>query len=238
MPAWNLRRLGGLTAILFLSIALWDAVGLDLPFARMFGSSMGFPLRSNHAFVLAFHEIPRTLSSILVLGLLLGIFIPFSFLKRLIKSERSQLAFSVLGAMLLVTLFKSMNTTSCPCDLSEFGGRANYVSHWVFGVRDLGPGHCFPAGHASSAFGFLAGWFVIRRAAPQVSGRWWVLSLLLGLVLGFSQQMRGAHYLSHTLWTAWICWTFGLVVEICVQQYFRAKKASALESNPIQESLQ
>ena len=238
MSSWNLRRLCAVTAALFLLIALWDVVGQDLQLARLFGTPFGFPIRSNRSFTLVFHEAPRMLSSILLLGLLVAIFFPFGFLKRLSKADRTQLALSVLGAMLLVSLFKSMNTTSCPWDLSEFGGRANYVSHWAFGVRDLGPGHCFPAGHASSAFGFLAGWFVIRRAAPQVSGRWWVLSLLLGLVLGFSQQMRGAHYLSHTLWTAWICWTFGLVVEICVQQYFRAKKASALESNPIQESLQ
>ena len=36
--------------------------------------------------------------------------------------------------------------------------------------------------------------------------------LLAGLVLGLGQQWRGAHFTSHTLWTAWLCWgvAFGL----------------------------
>ena len=33
--------------------------------------------------------------------------------------------------------------------------------------------------------------------------------LLAGLLLGLTQTVRGAHYPSHTLWTAWICWTTG-----------------------------
>jgi membrane-associated PAP2 superfamily phosphatase len=28
----------------------------------------------------------------------------------------------------------------------------------------------------------------------------------LGLLFGFSQQLRGAHFLSHDLWTLAICW--------------------------------
>ena len=28
-----------------------------------------------------------------------------------------------------------------------------------------------------------------------------------GFALGLAQQMRGAHFMSHTLWTAWLCWT-------------------------------
>ena len=30
--------------------------------------------------------------------------------------------------------------------------------------------------------------------------------MLAGLLLGLAQQVRGAHYMSHTLWTAWFCW--------------------------------
>lgn len=32
------------------------------------------------------------------------------------------------------------------------------------------------------------------------------LPLTLGLVFGIGQQLRGAHFLSHDLWTAWLCW--------------------------------
>ena len=231
MTAWTPRRLLGLTVFLFLLVALWDFSGLDLPFARLFGNADGFALRSNHGFVIAFHEIPRTLSSLIVVALLGGIFKPWSFLKRLDRRERVQLVLSVLGGMLLITLLKKANHTSCPWDVNEFGGRALYVSHWALGVRDLGPGHCFPAGHASSAFGFLAGWFVIRRLGPQVATRWLVTALAVGLALGLAQQLRGAHYMSHTLWTAWICWTFGLVVDVACKAFIsRSEPTDPLHS--------
>ena len=37
--------------------------------------------------------------------------------------------------------------------------------------------------------------------------------LIAGLALGLSQQMRGAHFMSHTLWTAWFCWVTALAID-------------------------
>mgnify|MGYP003449324878 CR=1 FL=1 len=34
-----------------------------------------------------------------------------------------------------------------------------------------------------------------------------------GFALGAVQQLRGAHFMSHTLWTAWICWTLGWLAD-------------------------
>ena len=30
---------------------------------------------------------------------------------------------------------------------------------------------------------------------------------MAGLLFGGAQTLRGAHYPSHSLWTAWLCWT-------------------------------
>ena len=207
MIDWTPRRLVGLTAFLFLLVAFWDFTGLDLPFARLFGSADGFALRSSHWFVIAFHEIPRDVSSLLVVALIVGIFKPWSFLKRLSRSERVQLVLSVLGGMLLITVLKKANHTSCPWDLHEFGGHALYVSHWAWGVTDGGGGHCFPAGHASAGFAFISGYFALRHNLPHAARRWLAAALIAGFALGLAQQMRGAHFMSHTLWTAWLCWT-------------------------------
>jgi membrane-associated PAP2 superfamily phosphatase len=43
------------------------------------------------------------------------------------------------------------------------------------------------------------------------------LALAAGSVLGLSQQMRGAHFMSHTLWTAWLCWTLAWLVDMVVR---------------------
>lgn len=208
-----LWALWALTLGLLGGVLLWDAGGLDLPLARWAGSAQGFAWRSVPALVLWLHEVPRALSMGLLVLLGIGAVWPYGFLRRLARRERVQLVLSILAAIAVSTLVKRLSNTSCPWDLAEFGGVARHVSHWRWGVQDGGPGHCFPAGHASAAFGFVAGWFVLRRAAPGLATGWLLAAVAGGLVLGLAQQLRGAHYLSHTLWSAWICWTVGLVVE-------------------------
>ncbi|MBP6751544.1 MAG: phosphatase PAP2 family protein [Alicycliphilus sp.] len=217
MPSWTLRRLWALTLLFFVLLVLWDATGFDLPLARWSGSPQGFALRQQPLFVLLSHELPRMAGAALLLALLVGVFKPWGFLCRLAPGERWQLWLSIAGGALAITVLKRLNHTSCPWDLAEFGGVARHVSHWLWGVRDGGAGHCFPAGHASTAFAYLAGWFVLRRSAPRAAGRWLLAALLAGMLLGLAQQMRGAHYMSHTLWTAWICWAWGLALETALQ---------------------
>jgi membrane-associated PAP2 superfamily phosphatase len=36
--------------------------------------------------------------------------------------------------------------------------------------------------------------------------------LSVGLIFGISQQLRGAHFISHDLWTLAICWFFSLTI--------------------------
>ena len=212
------RRLA-LVLLPLVPLLLWDASGLDLPLARLFGSAQGFAWRSLPSYVLLLHEVPRALSMAALLALAWGAWRPWGFLRTMGAADRRQLAFSVALAMLSITALKRLATTSCPWDLAEFGGVAHYVSHWIWGVRDGGPGHCFPAGHASAGFGYVAGWFVLRRAVPRLATGWLLASLVLGCALGLSQQVRGAHYMSHTLWTAWFCWALGLLVDEAVQRW-------------------
>ena len=225
MPSWTLRRLWALTLLLFVLLALWDATGLDLPLARWFGSPQGFAWRHQPLFVLLLHELPRLAGGALLAALLLGVFRPWGFLRGLAPGERWQLLLSIAGGALAISALKRLNHTSCPWDLAEFGGVAQYVSHWLWGVRDAGAGHCFPAGHASTAFAYLAGWFVLRRSAARVAGPWLLWAMLAGMVLGLAQQMRGAHYMSHTLWTAWICWAWGLALDTALHARQRGMAA-------------
>jgi membrane-associated PAP2 superfamily phosphatase len=117
------------------------------------------------------------------------------------------LAAVTLLCVLAVPALKQFSHTSCPWDLAEFGGVARYVSATGrLGVDDGGPGRCFPSGHATAAFAFFGGWFVLRDHQPAggapVAGR-----RAAGRAgVRRRQYLRGAHYPSHTLWTAWLCW--------------------------------
>ena len=195
------------TAGSLLFLLAWDASGLDLVLAHWFGTTQGFALRDHWLFTTVLHEGARRLSWLLVVGLSLAVWWPVGVLRKLDRWQRLQLVVSILLGLALVVAIKRISSTSCPWDLAEFGGLARYVSHWRFGLVDGGGAHCFPAGHASAGFAFVGGYFVLRDRAPRAARIWLAAALAAGLVLGVSQQMRGAHFMSHTLWTAWLCWT-------------------------------
>jgi membrane-associated PAP2 superfamily phosphatase len=194
------------------AILLWEAARLDLPLAMLAGDAHGFALREHWLFATVLHEGGRRLSWLAATALCLGVWWPFGPLRRLTTSRRIQLAVSGLLAAGVISLLKSGSATSCPWDLHEFGGLAHYVSHWHWREQDGGSGRCFPAGHASSGFAFIGGWFVFS-ASPVIARRWLLGSLAAGLLFGLAQQVRGAHFMSHTLWTGWICWITAWAVD-------------------------
>jgi membrane-associated PAP2 superfamily phosphatase len=217
------------TLVALVLLLAWDATGGDLWTAGLFGTPFGFPLRENWWLTAVVHQGGKNLSWILVVGLLVGVWWPVGVLRRLSRGERWQLVLGVLASVGAITLLKHANHTSCPWDVQAFGGVATYVSHWDWSARDGGPGGCFPAGHASAAFAFLGGWFVLRRRAAGAARVWLVLTLAAGVVFGLGQQMRGAHYLSHTLWTARICWVVGGAIDVLVQ-FWRARRTARAEA--------
>lgn len=207
MQIFSNRQLAAVTAALVLLLLGWDFSGLDLLLAHWFGGAEGFPLRDNAFLTLALHDGAKRLAWVLALGLCVGVWWPVSGLRRLPVHRRLQLAATTFLAVLVVSALKSVSTASCPWSLADFGGVAHYIPHWqhVF-APDGGGGRCFPAGHASSGFAFVGGYFAFRETAPLMARGWLAAALLAGGVLGLAQQIRGAHITSHTLWTAFICW--------------------------------
>lgn len=208
-PPLTLAQLWAITAVALLLLGLWDASGADLAVAGLAGGPAGFPGKDS-LWAARGHAWGRNASGIALAGLLVAIAIPFGPLRVLDRGQRLALFLVTAGAMLLVTALKHASATSCPWDLQAFGGTARHLSHWRWGQSDGGPGRCFPAGHASAAFGFVAGYFALRLARPRAARAWLAAALLAGLAFGLVQQWRGAHFASHTLWTAWLCWTFAL----------------------------
>lgn len=187
---------------------LWDASGLDLAVMQLLGNADGFALRHLWWLERVLHDAMRhVMTGLWVLlcawALWPGLRVP--------KRERwTVLALATLS-LAAVNLFKNTSLTSCPWELQAFGGSARHVSHWAWGVSDGGSGRCFPGGHASSGFAFMAlclPWLAppsgaVRRRA--VGLRWLAAAVGLGLLAGAVQTLRGAHFPSHTLWTWLIC---------------------------------
>lgn len=197
-------------ALALVLLLAWDASHLDLWAMRQVGDASGFALRDAWVTRALIHEGGRIVSYV-AMGFIVLLNLWPRVLPALTARERRWWLVVTLVCLAVISLMKRFSMTSCPYDLAEFGGAAQYVSHWAFGVRDGGGGHCFPSGHASAAFAYLAGGWALARAYPRAARAWWATVVVLGVVYGLGQMVRGAHYPSHTMWTGWICWAVTVV---------------------------
>lgn len=207
--AWVWR----VTLVGLVCLLLWDASGLDLLVMQHIGTPSGFALTNNYWLSHVLHTGARNASVVLFLLLwVLALAWPRGQHPQLgARGQRVWLLTGVTLSLLLISGLKAASATSCPWDLAEFGGVTQYVSHWDWAQTGGGPGRCFPGGHASSAFAYLALLPPLllasnSRTRQQAGITLWSV-VAAGLLLGLVQTLRGAHFPSHTLWTAWLCWT-------------------------------
>lgn len=116
-----------------------------------------------------------------------------------------------------IALLKKLIPMECPWDLQSFGGSAPFIGIFSFRPPDMLPRQCFPAGHASIGYSWLGMFFFLRLVKPRFARPALWCSIGLGLVLGFVQQLRGAHFLSHDIATAAICW---LITCSCFRHFY------------------
>lgn len=167
--------------------------------------SHSWALQKNYWLQQVIHNGGRNVSifmEVLVLSLYLGSF-AFNYFRHFRKIFL-YLFLSVLISTSLVGIFKHYLRLSCPWEFSIYGGQLEYLSRisqlWVAN----GAG-CFPAGHSSAGYSWICLFFV--GGYLKSNWRWYGLfiPLFAGLVFGFAQQLRGAHFLSDDIWTLTIC---------------------------------
>jgi len=202
----DLRRDVLVTLATLALLLCWDASGLDLPVARLFGTAQGFALRDHWWTATLLHEGGRVAAWVTLAAVTLALW-RVAQPGQPARAQRARWLAVMLFCILAVPALKRFSPTSCPWDLAEFGGLARHLSHWRFGVADGGSGRCFPSGHAVAAFGFFGMYFLWRGHSVRRARLWLAVVLVAGAVFGLAQLVRGAHYPSHTLWSAWLCWT-------------------------------
>lgn len=223
LPAHDRRDHLIATATALAALLAWDASSLDMALARTMGDQDGFALRDHWLLAQLLHDDARLASKVLATALCLGVWWPVGPLRRLDLQHRLQLAATTLCAAFAVSAIKALSASSCPWDLRAFGGIARYASHWS-SLPDGGSGHCFPAGHASTGFAFIGGYFAFRQVAPRMARSWLVGSLVAGLFFGLVQQLRGAHFMSHVFWTGFVCWAVALTIDTAADRWRLAKQ--------------
>lgn len=197
--------------LFILAVMLIELFHIDLALSQWLfhleGGVDGWPLRSAWLTEKLIHVGGRDL--VILLGVILISLLALSSKKATLAYYRRGLIFllmSVLSSVILVRLGKSFIHLDCPWHLKIFGGAADYFSLFSPKVDANSPGQCFPAGHSSGGYAWVALYFFALSYAPRY--RWLGLGfgLGLGVIFGVAQQLRGAHFLSHDVWSLAIAW--------------------------------
>jgi membrane-associated PAP2 superfamily phosphatase len=115
-------------------------------------------------------------------------------------------ALSMILAIGMVGTLKHLTNVNCPWDLIPFGGRYPYAHLFAHRPPSAHMGRCFPAAHSSAGYALMTFYFVFRDRNPRWARIGLFLGIVIGLIFGISQQSRGAHFLSHDIWSAMIAW--------------------------------
>jgi membrane-associated PAP2 superfamily phosphatase len=153
------------------------------------------------------HQGGRDLVGAMLLALALALVASYGQTR--VRPWRSALWYllgSYLVSVVAVSLMKQLTHVNCPWDLLRYGGQFDYVRTFMNYAHAGDVGECFPAGHASAAYGWFGLYYIAREYWPQWRFRVLGTVIAMGVIYGVGQQLRGAHFLSHDVWTVGICW--------------------------------
>lgn len=108
---------------------------------------------------------------------------------------------------------QQLTNVQCPWKLAMFGGDRPYVRLLEPRRPRVHAGHCFPGRHSSGGYALFAFYFLWRHSHPSAARAALAGALTLGSVFALAQWMRGAHFPSHDLWSAWLCWMWALALD-------------------------
>lgn len=193
-----------------------------------------FPLEHNHRLFFWGHTVLKKISVIIWL-LSIGLAVASIRLKALRQWRRALLLFIVMGGCvsLVVQSLKGSSIHACPYDLAMYGGKDFWFPLFDTITMAVHKGRCWPGGHASAGFVLIAGYFALREQAPSWARGILIGSLVLGAVMSAVQVVRGAHFVSHNLWSLWFSWAVCATISMLIEGYRYWRCASSRSDSQI-----
>lgn len=216
-------------AFILTGIALWTDWDRLLADRAFDATASAFPLR--HAWVTEVfnHVILKRLFFVIALVFLIPVLWDFISPRPWQWLHRFQLRVVALSAVLVptvISLLKQRSVSHCPWDLQRYGGTEPYVRLFEHLPDGIAAGNCMPAGHASSALWMLSlsVFFLPHRL---IRAALVLLTMLgVGVAVGWLQQLRGAHFLTHTLWSAWIAMLTVFLITTCMDRWPKRRSST------------
>jgi membrane-associated PAP2 superfamily phosphatase len=205
---------------------------VDLSIARWFFDDVrrAFPLSNQWLLKTLLHDTART-TSVIAAFALVGLTATSCVTRQLraVRAHRDALLFvsiAMLAAVVTVGAFKHFSSHGCPWSLAIFGGSATY--HPLLGPHAAATevAGCFPAAHPLTGYAWLAVGFALYPIARRRAWQAWAVAFGLGTLFGGVQIARGAHFLSHVLWSAWVVWGVNLAL-LALDSYWPALRRHA-----------
>jgi len=192
--------------------------GLDLMISSLFYSPQtGWSFQNNFWIQNVLHKGGVKL---VILGMIFFIIqLIQTFKKEKISKKFIFYSYSFLVAfisVLFVSFLKKKTTFPCPWSLSNFGGDIIHNPNWLELFSSALPArNCFPGGHSSGALAFLGIIYAYKFVYGSYPLRPVLIFFGISFSFGLTQQIRGAHFLSHDLaslavvilvsWCMWWC---------------------------------
>jgi membrane-associated PAP2 superfamily phosphatase len=209
-------------ALLILALGRCTEVDLALADSMYDARAGAFPWRDAWLTVTFNHRIVKAaltaLAALFIAAASCDAFFPQQWLDHgLGRLKLRVIACAAVLVPLAVGLLKQASDAHCPWDLARYGGTQPYTR--LFGALspDAFPGHCLPAGHASTALWMVSLAVLWLPGQTRKARDAAVAALALGCAVGWLQQMRGAHFLTHTLWSMWIACAVVLALVAALQ---------------------
>ena len=205
---FNFRRWLALPLSLMALMLLVDPGPLDVAISNLFYEP-GEGFIGRHSFFLEDILHDRAKQAVIVIGVLAIVGFLLSLLPTRLRVYRWSLGYLVLAMALctsLVTPLKALTNVHCPWSLQQYGGDQVHTPLLSERPPSDKAGRCWPGGHASSGFSLLALFFILRDRHPRTARGALILALTLGVIFSVGRTMRGAHFLSHNLWTLLFDW--------------------------------
>jgi membrane-associated PAP2 superfamily phosphatase len=218
-----------------LALLALEHTGLDRAVSnRFFDIATGsFPLRYSPSFEVVAHQWARYV--VVLIGCAVITAYGFSFAAERLKALRRVLLFLSLALVLApgaVSVLKAASSRYCPYDVVDYGGFAPHLGLFDGLAPGLTAGHCFPSGHASAGFCLLAFYFAgyaLGNRLLALAGLWGGLGA--GMAFGMARIAQGAHFLSHNLWSALVCWLVILALYLAVLGTPKGAQEAAAKTN-------
>jgi len=218
---WRLAVLLALGALALLWLGRYTDLDLTLADAVFDARSGAFPWR--HAWLTETfnHIILKWLLVLLAIGFIglavVDVVRPCQGLSALARLQLRIVALAAILVPAVTSTLKQLSWSHCPWDLLRYGGDQPYVRLFGAFPANSFPGQCLPAGHASSALWLLALAVFWLPAGPAAARRVALLAIASGTAVAYLQQLRGAHFMTHTLWSIWIACVIVLVLIAALQ---------------------